>query len=624
MEKANAEKTRILISYFGYEHDQLGYKIQDRTFLSRFGKDMKTRGYLLKKDKTPITRTDIWRPSVALASYPNLRFDKYYLLYGNLKDEMRTTFDEVKQDIKQTGTTLVTREIKFAKSPWDMVSVFKALYKFAEEHASEFGADNVECYVNCNHGTMQIRESLFMLTQEGKLPGMRIIPSRWHDNTKRDYQTPEGSYAIDDPEEFSEAYRQLSRETNRRARDNGLFNGLFIDKSNQEFRDLLSQIYRVVIRTKEPILFTGPTGSGKTQLAKNIAKIKGLSKNFVHVNCATLSGDPGLVKSELFGHDRGDFTGAYETSEGRLQQANGGVLFLDEIAELPKEVQPMLLTAIEDKQIRHPHSNKIIQCDFMLICGTNRDLRTEVAKGNFRRDLLERINTWHFRIPGLADKERPGFAARRKDIGLNCQQVLGIFNEKYEKHLVFAPDALKRFVEYAEADTTEWNGNFREFNSMIFRMATLADGIQIEVKDVEKEIEHAKAEQAAEQEEAAVLNPTPPTTPASPVSPTCATPSSPPTRPAIGMDELLTIDYSPLEKLLAKEKLDNIWPEDLVQLMYVIAVCQRSHTLTEANQRLRTSRTGVKTEGSLGGLSKYLKRFGLTFKQIRDFPFRRI
>ena len=611
------EKKKILISYFGYEHDQLGHKIQDRTFLSRFGKDMKTRGYLLKKDLTSIMRTDIWRPSVALASYPDLKFAKYYLLYSNLKGEMQATFDEVKHDIEQTGTSLIPFKIEFAKSPWDMVSVFKALYKFAEDHASEFGADNVECYVNCNHGTMQIRESLFMLTQEGKLPGMRILPSPWHDNTKRDYQTPEGSYAIDDPKEFNEAYRQLSRETKRRAKNNGLHDGIFIDRSNKEFIELLNRIVDVVNRTKEPILFTGPTGSGKTQLAKNIAKIKGLDTNFVHVNCATLSGDPGLVKSELFGHDKGDFTGANETRKGRLQQANGGLLFLDEIAELPKEVQPMLLTAIEDKQIRRPHSNEIIQCDFMLICGTNRDLRTEVANGNFRRDLLERINTWHFRIPGLADKERPGFAARRKDIALNCQQVLGIFNEKYKKNLQFAPDALQRFVEYAEADTTEWKGNFREFNSMIFRMATLADGFQIEVKDVEKEIEHAKAEQ----EEAAALNPTPPTTPPSPVSPTCVTPSSPPTRTAIGIDELLAIDYSPLEKLIAKKKLDEVWPEDLVQLMYVVAVCQRSRTLSEANQRLRTSRKGKKTKGSLGGLSKYLKRFGLTFKQIRDFSF---
>ena len=87
------------------------------------------------------------------------------------------------------------------------------------------------------------------------------------------------------------------------------------------------------------------------------------------------------------------------------------------------------------------------------------------------------------------------------------------------------------------------------------------------------------------------------------------------------MASLLELDYSALEKLVPKDKYDNAWPEDLVQLMYVVAVCQRSRTLSEANQRLRTSRKGKKPEGSLGGLSKYLKRFGLTFKQIRDFSF---
>ena len=87
------------------------------------------------------------------------------------------------------------------------------------------------------------------------------------------------------------------------------------------------------------------------------------------------------------------------------------------------------------------------------------------------------------------------------------------------------------------------------------------------------------------------------------------------------MNDLLTIDHSPLEKLIDKEKLDNMWPEKLVQLMYVIAVCQRSRTLTEANQRLRTSCTGEGEDGSLSALSKYLKRFGLTFKKVREFSF---
>ena len=153
------------------------------------------------------------------------------------------------------------------KSPWDMVGVFTNLYKFAEAHASEFSAEGTMCYVNCNHGTMQIRESLFMLSQEGKIPGMRILPSPWHDNTKRDYRTPVGSYAKDDPSDFNEAYRKLSRATKRQAKNNGLMEGIFVDKSNTEFLELLNQIFFVAQRTKEPILFTGPTGSGKSNLA---------------------------------------------------------------------------------------------------------------------------------------------------------------------------------------------------------------------------------------------------------------------------------------------------------------------------------------------------------------------
>ena len=91
---------KILISYFGYEHDQLKHKIQDKEFLRRFGKDSKTQGYLLDKDPADIKRTDIWRPSVALASYPNLHFDEYYLLFSGLKGDMHKTFNEVVEDIQ--------------------------------------------------------------------------------------------------------------------------------------------------------------------------------------------------------------------------------------------------------------------------------------------------------------------------------------------------------------------------------------------------------------------------------------------------------------------------------------------------------------------------------------------
>ena len=607
---------KILISYFGYEHDQLKHKIQDKEFLRRFGKDSKTQGYLLDKDPADIKRTDIWRPSVALASYPNLHFDEYYLLFSGLKGDMHKTFNEVVEDIQalQPKITLHTEEMPF-KSPWDMVSVFKTLYKFAEDHASEFGAPNTTCYVNCNHGTMQIRESLFMLSQEGKLPGKRILPSPWNDNTKRDYHTPIGSFTEDDPSEFNEAYRQLSSATKRRAKNNGLHEGIFIDQSNKEFQKLLDRILFVAQRTREPILFTGPTGSGKSHLARNIARIKKLEKNFVYVNCATLAGDPGLIKSELFGHDEGDFTGATRTCNGRLQQANGGILFLDEVADLPKDVQAMLLTAIETKKFRRPHSTEDIQCDFMLICGTNKDLWAEVESGRFRLDLLERINTWHFHLPGLAEKERPGYAARRKDIALNCRQVLSEYNKKYSEHREFANDALQRFVEYAEADSTEWKGNFREFNAMIFRMATLADGLHITLHDVEREIKYAEAEhkvgnplnnavtktaqaENSIQQESVV---------ASAQSPVQASPLPD-----------ASCDFGFLRELIKdEEKFNSMRLDELAQLAFVVSVCKESNSQAEASRRLRPNPSG-KEQGS-SQLSRYLKKYGLDFDTVKKF-----
>ena len=608
MEK-KAIKKNILISYFGYEHDQLEYKVQDRTFLASFGKDAKTKGYLSRLSPKDIKRTDIWRPSVALASYPDLKFDDYYLLYSGLKGAMLKTFNEVKEDIEalRPKVNLHIEEMAF-KSPWDMVSVFTNLYKFAEAHASEFGAEGTLCYVNCNHGTMQIRESLFMLSQEGKIPGMRILPSPWHDNTKRDYRTPVGSYAKDDPSDFNEAYRKLSRATKRQAKNNGLMEGIFVDKSNTEFLELLDQILFVAQRTKEPILFTGPTGSGKSNLARNIAKTKGLKDKFVSVNCATLGGDPGIIKSELFGHDRGDFTGAISTCDGKLQQANGGILFLDEIAELPLDSQAMLLTAIETKKFRRPHSTVDIQCDFMLICGTNKDLWEEVKAKRFRLDLLERINTWHFHLPGLAEKERPGYAARRKDIALNCQQVLSEYNKKYSSHLEFANDALQRFIEYAEADTTEWKGNFREFNAMIFRMATFANGLQIELHGVEKEIERTEFEQKsykADNNDATTKQEQFPT-----ASQTIHTPAPTSTLP----DASCKFEF--LRELLG-EKYAELRLDELAQLAFVASVCADAKNQADASRRLRINQNDSK-DGS-PQLFKYLYHLGLNFDKVKTF-----
>lgn len=148
---------------------------------------------------------------------------------------------------------------------------------------------------------------------------------------------------------------------------------------------------------------------GKTYIARNIATvIKKLPDcKFIQRNCAMFAGDEGIAKSDLFGHSRGGFSGATTEKVGALKLADGGVLFLDEIGDLPLSVQAMLLTALEDaagKGFPRLGDNQLVQSNFQLICGTNHDLWEDVKNKRFRQDLLERINLWHFEIPGLKDR----------------------------------------------------------------------------------------------------------------------------------------------------------------------------------------------------------------------------
>ncbi len=163
----------------------------------------------------------------------------------------------------------------------------------------------------------------------------------------------------------------------------------------------------MAIKSRAPILLNGPTGAGKSFLARRIFELKQarhqFSGAFVEVNCATLRGDTAM--STLFGHVKGAFTGARESREGLLRSANGGMLFLDEIGELGADEQAMLLKAIEEKTFTRLAAIAV-SSDFQLIAGTVRDLRQLVAEGKFREDLYARINLWTFTLPDYANAGR--------------------------------------------------------------------------------------------------------------------------------------------------------------------------------------------------------------------------
>jgi transcriptional regulatory protein RtcR len=218
-----------------------------------------------------------------------------------------------------------------------------------------------------------------------------------------------------------------------------------------------SSIERVATATRSPILLTGPTGAGKTRLARKIFELKQtrhqIAGRFVELNCATLRGDAAM--SAMFGHTRGAFTGAVRERPGVLRSADGGVLFLDEIGELGLDEQAMLLRALEDRTFLPVGSDREVHSDFQLIAGTNRDLRAAVRAGRFRDDLLARIDLWTFRMPSL--RERP------EDIEPNLDYELERYAQRHGRRVTFGRPARPQFLRFAAGPTARWPGNFRDF-----------------------------------------------------------------------------------------------------------------------------------------------------------------
>ena len=208
----------------------------------------------------------------------------------------------------------------------------------------------------------------------------------------------------------------------------------------------------------------GPTGSGKSLLARRIYQLKKAKRqiagNFVELNCATLRGDAAM--SALFGHTKGAFTGAVAARPGLLRAADNGILFLDEIGELGRDEQAMLLRALEEKTFLPVGSDTEAHSNFQLLAGTNQDLAREVAAGNFREDLFARINLWTFRLPALRD--------RKEDLEPNMSTFeLTEFSRIHGSNVTFNKEAREKFLTFARSPDALWTANFRDLNATINR-----------------------------------------------------------------------------------------------------------------------------------------------------------
>jgi DNA-binding NtrC family response regulator len=230
-----------------------------------------------------------------------------------------------------------------------------------------------------------------------------------------------------------------------------------------------------VAETDATVLVRGESGTGKELVARELHERNSVRRNasFVAVNCAALPSE--LIESELFGHEKGAFTGAAARREGKFEQAHNGTLFLDEIGDMSANVQAKLLRALEERRIERLGANESIPVDVRIVSATHRPLEQEITNGNFRQDLFYRLRVFTVDIAPLRD--------RREDIPLLAETFLRLAAERYElPQRTLSQAALKRLVEY------NWPGNVRELKNTIDRAVIMAEGDEVAPKDLPDEI----------------------------------------------------------------------------------------------------------------------------------------
>ena len=239
----------------------------------------------------------------------------------------------------------------------------------------------------------------------------------------------------------------------------------------------IAELYAVIDKvadTPSTVLVTGESGTGKELVARALHEESSRAKRpFIKVNCAAIPTT--LMESELFGHEKGAFTGAVNGKPGRFELADGGTLFLDEIAEIPPEMQVKLLRVLQESEFERVGGVRTIRVDVRLVAATNRDLKTEIDKGSFREDLFYRLNVVPVALAPLRD--------RRDDIAGLLDFFVARFNERLGKRIVgIDSDALEALTRH------DWPGNIRELENIVERAVLFADGDRLTLADLPPEV----------------------------------------------------------------------------------------------------------------------------------------
>jgi transcriptional regulatory protein RtcR len=511
------------------------------------------------------SRWEKWRPTVSLCQQEDLVIHRLELLHPTNAQGLAAG---VARDIASISpeTEVVLRPLDIA-DPWDFAQVYAALHEFARGYT--FDLDAEEYLVHITTGTHVAQICMYLLTESRRFPGRLVQTS-----PGRDENFVQGTAQIVDLD--LSRYDAIASRFREEQKEAASFLKSGIATRNAGFNRLIDRIEEVAVRSREPLLLMGPTGAGKSRLAKRVFELKRarhqVAGEFVEVNCATIRGEGAM--SALFGHVKGSFTGALRDRPGLLRAANRGVLFLDEIGELGLDEQAMLLRALEEKVFLPLGADREVKSDFQLIAGTNRNLGEMVRAGRFRDDLLARINLWTFVLPGLRD--------RPEDLEPNLDFELEQFAQKNGATVRFNREARERFLAFATSSDALWTGNFRDLNGAVVRMATLARGGRITTELVGEEMSRLHGEWHPRD--------------------AAASPSA---------DLLL--------RCLGEEKLSLVDPFERVQLEHVLQVMCRARSLSEAGRLLFTaSRQQKRTANDADRLRKYLAKYGLDWKSVRE------
>ena len=246
--------------------------------------------------------------------------------------------------------------------------------------------------------------------------------------------------------------------------------------SSPQMQDVFKIIAKIAT-SPTTVLVQGESGTGKELVAYEIHRNSDrATKPFVKINCAAIPGT--LIESELFGYERGAFTGAVGSKPGRFELANEGTLFLDEVADMPLEMQVKLLRVLQEHEFERVGGVNTIKVDVRIVTATNKDLQAEVKAGRFREDLFYRLNVVPIRLPSLRE--------RREDIDLLVRYFVQQFNEKLKKGITsLTPELLNALRSYA------WPGNIRQLENVLERMVLMSEGSALRISDLPSEVASA-------------------------------------------------------------------------------------------------------------------------------------